>query len=227
MCRICLDRLKSLRRQREAYAGTWLPEPVVTEQPIEREAISLALLVLLETLTPVERAVYVLRQVFDYTHPEIARALGTTEAAVRQAFHRAKEHVAERRPRFAPSDEEHSRLVRAFGDALVQGDLASLTALLATDVTLWADSGGRVRGAARRAIHGSDDVARWLVGASTKYLVPSGTTFEIQRINGWPALVGRIGGDVSVILTVETDGERIVALRNVVNPEKLRLPTVN
>jgi RNA polymerase sigma-70 factor (ECF subfamily) len=227
VCRLCLDKLKSIRRQREAYAGTWLPEPVVTEQPLEREAISLALLVLFETLTPVERAVYILRQVFDYTHPEIAGALDMTEASVRQAFHRAKERVAERRPRFAPSDQEHSKLLQAFGSALVHGDLADLTNLLAADATLWADGGGRVRGAAGRAIRGGEAISRFLLGLRTKFGAPADQTFEVQQINGWPALVGRSEGRVNAILTIETDGKQIVAVRNVVNPEKLRLRTVN
>ena len=199
----------------------------MTERPIEREAISLALLVLFETLTPVERAVYILRQVFDYTHPEIARALDMTEAAVRQSFHRAKESVAERRPRFAPSGEEHSRLLRAFGDSLVQGDLAGLTELLAEDATLWADGGGRARGAATRAIRGSDAIARYVVGRRKKFGVAADQTFDVQEINGWPALVGRSEGKVNVILTIETDGQQIVAIRNVANPEKLRLSSIN
>lgn len=227
VCRICLDRLKSLRRQREAYPGPWLPEPVVTEQPLEREAISLALLVVLETLTPVERAVFLLRQVFDYGHPEIARTLDMTEPAVRQAFHRAKERVAERRPRFAPSDEEHARLLRAFGGALVQGDVVGLEELLAADATLWADGGGRAPAAAREAIHGREAIARHVLAIRAKIGAAAEQTFDVRPINGWPALVGRSRGQVNVVLTIETDGRQIVALRNVANPDKLRLARVN
>ncbi len=227
VCRLSLDRLKSLRRQREAYAGTWLPEPVVTERPIEREAISLALLVLFETLTPVERAVYILRQVFDYTHPEIAQALDMTEMAIRQTYRRAKERVAEKRPRFAPSDEQHAKLLRAFGEALVQGDLSGLTQLLAADATLWADGGGKVRGAAGRAVHGGEAIARFLVGLRARFGIAPDQRHEVRQINGWPGLVGSAGGHVNAILTIETDGQRIVAVRNIVNPDKLRLSTVN
>src|SRR5262245_11483583 len=108
--RICLDRLKALHNRREEYVGPWLPEPVVTDAPFDRESISLALLVLLERLTPVERAVYLLHHVFEYTHVEIARALEISDAAVRQCFHRAKEHVAAKRPRFAASPDQHARI---------------------------------------------------------------------------------------------------------------------
>jgi RNA polymerase sigma-70 factor, ECF subfamily len=225
--RLCLDKLKFVRNQRRAYSGTWLPEPVVTEQPIERELISLAFLVLLETLTPIERAVYLLHHVFDYTHPEVARALGMTDAAVRQAFHRAKERVAARKPRFAPSEDEHARLLQAFAAALVKGDLAAITQLLARDATLWADGGGKVRGAAVKAIHGAVKIARFFLGLGAHSIVEPDQTLELQCINGWPALVGRSGRQVNAVITIETDGRQIVAVRNVVNPEKLGLVAVN
>jgi RNA polymerase sigma-70 factor (ECF subfamily) len=224
--RLCLDKLKSVRSRRESYVGTWLPEPVVTPQPIERESISLAFLVLLEKLTPVERAVYLLHHVFEYTHPEAAEALGMSDAAVRQAFHRAKEHIAASRPRFAPSPEEHARLLGTFAMALATGDVAVLAQVLARDATLWADGGGKVRGAAVRAIQGRDKIVKFFEGLA-RSVVESDQTFEVQEINGWPALLGRSGGRVNAIVTIETDGRQIVAVRNVVNPDKLNLPVVN
>ncbi|MDB4964442.1 MAG: polymerase sigma-70 factor, subfamily [Myxococcales bacterium] len=225
--RLCLDQLKSARVRREAYVGTWLPEPVATEKPIDRESISLAFLVLLERLTPVERAVYLLHQVFDYAHGEIAAALEMSDAAVRQTFHRAREHVALHRPRFAPSAEEHARVLAAFAQTVVQGNLAALQQLLADDATLWADGGGKVRGAATRAVHGSESVARFLAGLAPKLFVGVELAFEIREVNGWPALVVRGEGGVVAVMNIETDGQKIVAIRNVVNPDKLALPTVD
>jgi RNA polymerase sigma-70 factor, ECF subfamily len=223
--RLCLDRLKALRVRRDVYPGPWLPEPVQSDQPLDRESISLAFLVVLERLTPVERAVYLLHRVFDYTHREIAEVVSMHESAVRQAFHRAERHIADNRPRFASSAEQHQRLLSAFGDALIAGDLAGLTRLLSEDATFWADAGGKVRGAATRAIVGPDRVALFLCGLR-KYLEP-GQSFELRTVNGWPALVGRLHGEVNAVLNIETDGTHVVAVRNVVNPSKLGLPSVN
>jgi RNA polymerase sigma-70 factor (ECF subfamily) len=225
--RLCLDKLKSARVRREQYTGPWLPEPVVTEQPIDRESISLAFLVLLERLTPVERAAFLMHQVFEYSHAEIAAALDMTEAAVRQAFHRAKGHLDEHRPRFAPSEEEHARVLHAFATALTQGDLAGMLQLLADDAALYADSGGKVRGAATRAVHGSERVARFLVGLVESTVIDPDLIFETRAVNGWPALVARNRERVVAIINIETDGQKIAAIRNLINPDKLALPTVN
>jgi RNA polymerase sigma-70 factor (ECF subfamily) len=225
--RLCLDKLKSARVRREQYTGPWLPEPVVTEQPIDRESISLAFLVLLERLTPVERAAFLMHQVFEYSHAEIAAALDMTEAAVRQAFHRAKCHLDEHRPRFAPSEEEHARVLHAFAAALTQGDLAGMLQLLADDAALYADSGGKVRGAATRAVHGSERVARFLVGLVESTVIDPDLIFETRAVNGWPALVARNRERVVAIINIETDGQKIAAIRNLINPDKLALPTVN
>jgi RNA polymerase sigma-70 factor (ECF subfamily) len=224
--RLCLDKLKALRVRRDAYTGPWLPEPVVTESPVDRESISLAFLVVLERLTPSQRAAYLLHRVFDYSHAEIAETLNMSEAAVRQAVHRAAEHIADNRPRFAPSAEEHTRLLNAFAQAVVQGDMTSLTRLLAEDATLHADGGGKVKGAASHPLHGRERVARFLAGLARK-LTPTDQTFELSTINGWPALVGRSQGKVNAIINIETDGEHILAVRNVVNPDKLGLLEVN
>jgi RNA polymerase sigma-70 factor (ECF subfamily) len=223
---LCLDRLKALRIRRAAYVGPWLPEPVQTDQPIERESISLAFLTLLERLTPVERAVYLLHRVFEHTHREVAEIVGMTEAAARQAFHRAEQHIADGRPRFAASAEEHARLLSAFHDALIAGDLDRLTRVLSADAGFWADAGGKVRGAATRPIHGNDSVARFLHGLVRMYLKPE-QSFEQRTINGWPTLVGVLNGRVNAVLSVETDGREIVGVRHVINPDKLQLRALN
>ena len=226
--RLCLDRLKSAQHRRESYTGTWLPEPVVTDAPVDRESISIAFLVLLERLSPVERAAFLMHKVFDYAHAEIAAALDMSEAAVRQAYHRANGHLEANRPRFAPSEAEHARMLSAFSGALRVGDLSSLLGLLAEDAALYADSGGKVRGAARRPVLGADRVARFLVGLLEHALVEPGISYAVQSINGWPAfIIRRADGSVFAIVNIETDGEKIVAIRNLVNPDKLRLPTVN
>jgi len=227
VARLCLDRLKSAAHRRESYQGTWLPEPVVTDAPIDRESISLAFLVLLERLTPAERAVFVMHEVFDYAHAEVADALGMSEAAVRQAFHRASEHVAANRPRFAPSEADHARVLQAFTGAITGGDLSALLQLLADDATLYADGGGKVRGAALRPVAGAEHVARFLVGLLARSVVEADVTLGVEPVNGWPALVARSPRAVVAVITIETDGRKIVAVRNLVNPDKLRLPTVN
>jgi RNA polymerase sigma-70 factor (ECF subfamily) len=234
LTRLCVNELHSAHTRREQYVGPWLPEPIATEgmaeaaDPEERveaeETISLAFLTLLEELQPVERAVFLLREVFDYEYGEIAGMLGKSEAACRQAFSRAKKHLAEHRPRYAASPESHRRMLTTFLQAVRGGDMAALTTLLADDVMLWADGGGKVRGAVTRPIHGRDAVARFAVGSLR--LVPAGYAVEIAEINGLPSAVVRAGGRVFSVLSIEVDGERIGAVRVVANPEKLaRLST--
>jgi RNA polymerase sigma-70 factor (ECF subfamily) len=221
--RLCLDQLKSARAQREAYVGPWLPEPVQTQEPVDSESISLAFLVLLESLTPAERAVYLLHEVFDYTHAEVGAMVHKEEATCRQLHHRACERIRERRPRFAPSRTDHLRLLTAFGHAMSSGDLQAMREILAPDATLWADGGGNAAGAARRPIHGAEPIARFLTGLVKRFPPSPGQTMEVIEVNGWPALVGRDAGRVNAIITIETEGAAIVAVRNVVNPDKLRL----
>lgn len=216
--RLCLDHWKSARIRRETYVGPWLPEPVRTDEPVDPASISLAFLVLLESLTPLERAVYLLSQVFDYSHEEIARIVGRDEASCRQLLHRARTHVAAQRPRFAPSPEAHRRLLEGFVDACMRGDLKQLEQLLATDVTSYADGGGKVT-AARRPQVGVDKVARLYLALFRK--APAGAAGDIELINGLPALVIRVAGHVVGVVEIETDGARILAVRAVVNPDKL------
>jgi RNA polymerase sigma-70 factor (ECF subfamily) len=223
--RICLDRLKSARAQREEYVGPWLPEPVVTQTPIDRESISLAFLVLLERLTPVERAVYLLHHVFDYSHAEIAQTLDMSEGAVRQSYHRAKDHVAQNRPRFAASADQHARILGAFMGAVAVGDDAGLRKLLAVDASLYADGGGKVKGAAGKPLHGREPVATFLASLVRRGFGAS--SMAVELINGWPAAVARVDGRITAVITIETDGEQIFAVRNIINPDKLTLPSVS
>jgi RNA polymerase sigma-70 factor (ECF subfamily) len=219
--RLCLDRLKSAQRTREEYVGPWLPEPIRTEERVDPDSISMAFLVLLERLSPLERAAYLLHEVFDYSHAEVASVLGKEEAAVRQLYHRAAAHVREGKPRYSPSRADHERLLGGFVQALMTGDLAALQGLLAGDATLTADSGGKVRAAAQQQLHGSHAVSQFLAGLVRKFPPGPAHTFEIVDVNGWPALVARTSGVASAVITIETDGTHILAIRNVVNPEKL------
>ena len=226
---LCVNHLKSARTQRENYVGTWLPEPIVTgdgasllsplRQITDRESISMAFLVLLESLSPLERAVFLLREVFDYEYAEIAEITGRDEAACRQLFSRAKKHVRDHRPRFPASPEAHAKMVRRFLDACLAGDMDGLMSLLAEDVTIWSDSGGKVQGAMRRSIQGRDRVARVLIGQMPR--APEGMTFEVIEVNGLPALLIRVEGQVAGVLTLEVDGNFIRAVRAVANPDKL------
>src|SRR5436853_3433229 len=181
---LCLDHLKSAQARRENYVGPWLPEPIITgdgasllsplRQITDRESISMAFLVLLESLSPLERAVFLLREVFDYEYPEIAGITGRDEAACRQLFSRAKKHIKEHRPRFPASPEAHAKMVGRFMEAWIAGNMDGLTILLAEDVTVWSDGGGKVSGAARQPIQGRDCVARAMIVNAAH--APEGTT---------------------------------------------------
>jgi RNA polymerase sigma-70 factor (ECF subfamily) len=227
LVRICIDRLTSAHARRETYPGTWLPEPVLTTSPVDLESISLGFLVLLERLTPVERAVFLLHQVFDYSHAEIGEILGTNESASRQSLHRAKQHVAAGRPRFDSSRETHERLLYAFMGALSRGDVASFASVLAEDATLYGDGGGKVRGAIMRPVLGGDRIARFFTGLLAKTPTAPDLVVEVKDVNGWPALVGRTSAGISFVIAIETDGTHITTIRNVVNPEKLVLRHVD
>jgi RNA polymerase sigma-70 factor, ECF subfamily len=219
--RLCLDRLKSARTQRETYIGPWLPEPVFTqEDEVDVESISIAFLLLLERLTPVERAAYLLHAVFDNDHAEVARILGKNEATTRQAFHRAKAHLVAERPRFAPSRERHTELLLAFVSACRSDDLAGLSALLAADARAHTDGGGQAQ-AARKVIGGRDAVGRFFLGLIKKGAGQS-IDFQLETINGWPALV-LIANEVRfAVLSVEVDADQIHAIHVVLCPTKLR-----
>ena len=225
--RLGIDHLKSARVRREQYVGEWLPEPLLTDEGSPdaaahaetADSLSTAFLVLLESLTPVERAVFLLREVFDYEYGEIARIVGKEEAACRQLFSRAKKHIAEHRPRFEASPEEHRQILNRFLGAVSAGDMDGLMSLLAEDVTWWADGGGKVT-AARRPFVGREMVAK--VFMRLPRAAPENQTADIEEINGKPALIFRVDGRVMAVLTFDVGGGLIRAVRFIVNPDKLK-----
>jgi RNA polymerase sigma-70 factor, ECF subfamily len=226
--RLCLNQLQSARSQREAYIGPWLPEPVLTgvderfapmQQAELHESLALAFLVLLEQLTPVERAVFLLREVFDYEYAEIAAIVGKTEAACRQLFSRAKRHIAAGRPRFKSSPQAHRQIFTQFLRATEQGELDGLMQLLADDVELWVDGGGKARGAPIRPLHGRTAVAQFL-SAIARRATP-GSRAEIADVNGEPALIAHVGGELRLVLFIGVDQGRVCAIWVIRNPDKL------
>lgn len=223
---LCIDQLRSAKAQREKYVGSWLPEPLLTEGGLEAddalpldESLSMAFLVLLESLSPVERAVFVLREVFGYTYPEISRIVDKSEANCRQIARRARQSVAARRPRFDSSPEQEERLARSFIAASVNGDMEELLALLSEDVILYSDGGGKAR-APLRPIYGAGKVARFLVGVLGKEPPAS---IGLVRVNDEPAIVAYDTEAQPVgVVALESFGGRIGAMYLVTNPDKLR-----
>lgn len=224
---LCLNYLKSARVQREEYVGIWLPEPVLTssedgeelETQLERqESISLAFLVLLETLTPPERAVFLLHEVFDYSFAEIAEIIGKSAGNCRQLFHRAKSHIAERQRRVTVSPETRQHLTESFVAACQSGNLTSLTQLLAEDVTAWADGGGKAR-AALVPVTGRETIANLFIALMRN--VPANHQLFIEEINGTPALLSWSDSRLNWVLAFDIYDNTIVGLRSILNPEKL------
>ena len=183
------------------------------------EAISLAFLTLLERLSPLERAVYVLAEAFDYSHEETAQALGRDPAAVRQLLHRAREHVKTGRPRFAPDKATHEAILGRFFGAVLQGDVQGVEQLLAAQVEVRSDGGGKVR-AAINVVSGSNRVARLMIGLSKK--ASPTVRYELHELNGWPSLVGFEADSPVSVTQLETDGQLVYSITTVVNPDKLR-----
>ena len=224
--RLCLDQLKSARVQRERYVGPWLPEPVLTDDrtpsPLDaveqQESISLGFLTLLERLSPPERAVFVLREAFDYAYDEIASTLGRTAQTCRQLHHRASRHLAEARPRFQSVPETHRVLVEQFVAAANGGDVQTLAGLLATDAVLISDGGGKAA-AALNPIHGCDRIARFLSGIGPK--APAGMRMRLDQVNGELALITVVGDQPTYVATFEVVDGRIQTIRAVGNPDKL------
>ncbi|MGW4379283.1 sigma-70 family RNA polymerase sigma factor [Kitasatospora sp. NPDC004531] len=221
-----LARQAEISRRRESYFGPWLPEPLVTavesESDGERaEAVSFALLVVLETLTPLERAVFVLHEVFGHSHPETAAILGRSPAAVRQLAHRAREHVQARRPRFRADPDLRRKATERFTTAVGDGDLDGLLRLLAPEVTLWADGGGKAAAAGSRAVRGRDKVARLLVGNAAR--APRDLRVRWATANGDPSAVLLVGGAPFAVLVLDLapNGDQVTAIWFVTNPDKL------
>jgi RNA polymerase sigma-70 factor (TIGR02957 family) len=227
--RLAIDELRSARARRERYVGEWLPEPLVGDAPLDdparhaemADSLSLAFLVLLERLTPEQRAVFLLREVFDYGYGEIAAIIGKTEDNTRQLATRARRHVAERRPRFEASRERRDELARRFLAAAQEGDLAALEALLAEDVELHGDGGGKVPALAR-ALHGRNRVARTLRNWARQGAKLGFASMEAVEVNGQPGAVilGQDGSVLSVMALDIADGQ-VQAIRSIVNPDKL------
>ncbi len=223
--RLCIDRLRAARTEREAYAGPWLPEPLVSEPDLpDRHAelasdLSVAFLVLLERLGPEERAAFLLHEVFDCDYEEIARILGKSEAACRQLMHRARERVRRDRPRFQVSEFARKRLLERFMTALRTQDKDALLALLAEDATWTSDGGGKAK-AARKVVRIAGHVARFAVGVWRRYL--SRLTHRLVSINGESGLLMAVDGRPVSVLSIDTDGERILAVYVILNPDKLK-----
>ncbi|MFI0806259.1 RNA polymerase sigma-70 factor [Streptomyces echinatus] len=219
--RQALARLRTLSRRREAYVGPWLPEPLLTAPDVAEDveladSVSMAMLLVLETLAPTERAVFVLREVFGLEYEEIAEAVGKSQAAVRQITHRARAHVAARRPRGAVSAAETRAVLGAFRQAVETGDLRGLLDLLAPDVVFLGDGGG-VAQAALEPIVGAGQVAPLAAGLSRF----GAGALRPAQVNGYPALVLRLGGRVDTVVAVHIADGRVTGLYAVRNPEKL------
>ena len=223
----------SIDTKREAYLGPWLPEPLLTTEDPELarveedtqvyESISLAFLILLEQLHPAERAVFLLREVFEYDYAEIAAFLGKREVACRQLFSRARKHLGEHRPRFPASPKTQKHLLISFSQAARSDEMAALMNLLAEEVTFWGDGGGKVPGAATHPITGREAMARFLLetGSVVWKSLPQGSQMELAAFNGQPALIMRAGSRPLSVLTIEVEAGQIRTIRLVGNPEKL------
>jgi RNA polymerase sigma-70 factor, ECF subfamily len=224
--RLCINQLQSARVQREEYVGQWLPEPIVTDLASDSfgiirvdESLSMAFLVLLERLTPVERAVFLLREVFEYEYAEVASILGQNEANCRQILRRARQHVSAMRPRFVASEHKQSDLFERFLSAVRTGEMEGLVALLAEDVELHSDGGGKAI-AVPNVVQGAPNVARGILG-SLKKLVPENLVRRLALVNGEPGLVNYLDGKPHSVLTIHIAADRIQTIYIVTNPEKL------
>ncbi|MBL8740666.1 MAG: RNA polymerase sigma factor SigJ [Myxococcales bacterium] len=225
--RLAIDAATSARARRESYVGPWLPEPITTneapsETPDDRidmlESISIALLLVLETLSPLERAVFLLREVFDYEFADIGECLGRNEAACRQLFHRAKTHVSAKRRRFEPDGDETRKVVAAFVTAVLTGDTESVAATLRDDAIATSDGGGKAK-AALKTVVGRDRVAAFSVGLAKRGGADVETFFT--TINGQPALVAHIGLRIVTVVVYAIEQGRIASMFMILNPDKL------
>jgi RNA polymerase sigma-70 factor (TIGR02957 family) len=217
--RQALSRLRTLGRRKESYVGPWLPEPLLTAPDVAKdvelaESVSMAMLLVLETLTPTERAVFVLREVFDLAYDEIAEAFGKSPAAVRQIAHRARAHVAARRPHAVVSPAQTQDALEAFQRAVETGDLQRLLDTLAPDVVFLSDGGGVVP-AALAPVAGADTVAQ-ILGR-----IAAAASLQPAQVNGYPALIIRLNGEIDTVIAVRIDDGLITGLYAVRNPEKL------
>jgi RNA polymerase sigma-70 factor, ECF subfamily len=221
--RQALSRLRTLGRRKETYVGPWLPEPLLTAPDVAEdvelaESVSMAMLLVLETLAPTERAVFVLREVFDLSYDEIAEAVDKTPVAVRQIAHRARAHVTARRPRGVVSAAESRDALEAFQRATETGDLQHLLDILAPDVVFLGDGGG-VKQAVLQPVVGADNVARLLAAGLGR--IAATASMQPAQVNGYPALIIRFDGEIDTVLAVRIDDGLVTGLYAVRNPEKL------
>ena len=222
--RLCIDRLRAAKAEREAYRGPWLPEPLIeplAADPVERaEDVSVAFLLALERLSPLERAVFLLHDVFDEDYAAVAATLERSEAAVRQLASRAREHVREARPRFTVSQEDAARLSAAFMAASAKADFSELASLLAQDAVMVTDGGGK-RGAALRVLVGRDDIVRLLEGLAWRHGPLKIRAVEMVRVNGWPGFIMTMDDGPSTMAFEPGPDGLIAAVYYQRNPEKL------
>jgi RNA polymerase sigma-70 factor (ECF subfamily) len=222
--RLCLDRLGELRHEREAYPGPWLPEPLATpatESRSKRETLTTAFLLLLERLSPVERAVYLLREVFEHSYKDIALIINKKPANCRQILHRAKVHLEEDRRSQEQDEQENRRLLEQLLKFTREGDYNRLREILVEDARLTADGGGKVRGALRHILQGAEPVAKFILGAARK-LGPSEGWVEFKDLNGTPAGMGMSPQGIYMVITLQQREGRITDIFITANPDKLR-----
>lgn len=219
--RLCIDHLRLARVKREEYIGPWLPEPLLTDPSQDvsgkiesNESLSLAFLLLMESLTPIERAVFLLHEIFAYSHTEIAKTLDESEANCRQILHRAKQSVEKNQHRVHVSPEDQKRLFSQFLQASANGDLQGLLSLLADDITLYSDGGF-----ARHPVYGPKNVANFILGLLRK--APSGLEMIVSEVNAQPALISYVNGKLFSVLTLNIAGNQITDIYFQANPEKL------
>ena len=225
--RLCIDYLKSARVRRETYVGNWLPEPLIAGEPEGprsaelADSLSTAFLIMLESLSPPERAAFILREVFDYDYPEVASVLGKTETNCRQLVKRARDRLASRQHRFSVDPEQHAGLVARFSQAVLSGDLEGLQTTLADDAILYSDHGGKVL-SARRPIYTADKIARFLLGIRKRGM-QAGTQIELalEPMNGRLGLLVKTDGHISNAITFEIHENAITRVYSVMNPDKL------
>ncbi len=221
---LCIDHLRSARVRREQYVGPWLPEPLLTQQDPAAQvelanSLSMAFLVMLERLSPIERAVFLLREVFEYDYPEIAQIVGKSAENCRQILRRSRQHLTTERPRFPVSRQQHEQITAQFLDASTQGNLQGLLTLLAKDVTFWSDGGGQVV-AALKPLHGSMKVARFLLAIQRKWPVVSRA--DLVEINGQLGIVLRTENNIDSVITFEIGAGCIQTIYSIRNPAKLK-----
>jgi RNA polymerase sigma-70 factor (ECF subfamily) len=226
--RLSLNQLQLSRTRRGEYVGPWLPEPLPTtsdsgpgDEVELADSISIAFLVVMERLNPRERAAFLLHEVFDYDYEEIARMLDVSVANCRQLFHRAKARLGKSVARYRPDPEQTRHLIEQFGRAVRQGNIDDVVQLLTRDATLFVDSGGEVRAAARRPMRGALPIAQFLTGVTRK-VGPPGLLVHIIDINGEPALVSSLGGVPQQVVTIVTGRQRIQSINIIANPAKLK-----